>query len=138
MTDLPRQEDFPHMTSDKLRFADMDRQGHINNVAFMEFFEQARTEVIYDPEDPLVPDGCAFVIAHIAIDFIGEMLWPGTVQTGTRVQSIGTSSIKIEQALFQNGKPCAKAFSVVVLTDTTTRRSTPLPENAVERMKALV
>lgn len=137
MTDLPRIEDFPHITSDKLRFADMDRQGHINNVAFMEFFEQGRCEVIYDPEDPLAPEGCAFVVAHIGIDFTSEMLWPGTVETGTRIQSIGKSSIKIEQALFQNGKPCAKAFSVVVLTNTTTRRSTPLPEEAVKRLEAL-
>ncbi|EAU41373.1 Predicted thioesterase [Fulvimarina pelagi HTCC2506] len=137
MADLPQREDYPHITEDKLRFADMDRQGHVNNVAFMQFLEQARCEVVYDPDDPLAPEGCAFVVAHIAIDFLDEMIWPGTVETATRVQSVGRSSIKIEQALFQNGKPCAKAFSVVVLTNETNRRSTPLPDEAVARMRAL-
>ncbi|MDY8108931.1 thioesterase family protein [Fulvimarina sp. 2208YS6-2-32] len=137
MDETPRLEDFTHVTEDKLRFADMDRQGHINNVAFMVFLEQARCEVIYDPSDPIAPEGCAFVVAHIRIDFIDEMLWPGTVHTATRIQSIGRSSIKIEQALFQNGKPCARAFSVVVLVDDATRRSTPLPQQALDRLKAL-
>ncbi|RFC64105.1 acyl-CoA thioesterase [Fulvimarina endophytica] len=133
----PRIEDYPHVTRDKLRFADMDRQGHINNVVFMVLIEQARCEVIYDPANPLAPEGCAFVVAHVSIDFLSEMLWPGEVETATRILSVGRSSIKIEQALFQNGKPCARALSVVVLTDTQTRRSTPLPQEAVARLDAM-
>ena len=40
----------------------------------------------------------------------------------------------LEQAVFQNGVLAAKGISVVVLTDETTRRSTPLSEEAIEAL----
>ena len=53
------------------------------------------------------------------------------------VSRVGRSSIHIAQALFQNGRLCARATSVVVLVDGTTRRSTPFGEAAIARLKAL-
>ena len=38
----PTIEDFPFRATEKLRFGDMDRQGHVNNVAYMSFFETGR------------------------------------------------------------------------------------------------
>jgi acyl-CoA thioester hydrolase len=33
----PALEDFPFQTFDKVRYADTDRQGHVNNAAFATF-----------------------------------------------------------------------------------------------------
>lgn len=130
----PTLADFPFHSTDKLRFGDMDRQGHVNNVCFMTFLETGRVEVIYDPENPLAPEGHAFVVAHLELDFKAEILWPGTVTTGTRVASFGKSSIKIEQALFQNDTCVCTSRSVVVLVDQSTRRSAPLTPSMIARL----
>ncbi|MAU97010.1 MAG: thioesterase [Fulvimarina sp.] len=125
--DAPRLEDFPARTSDKLRYGDTDRQGHVNNAVYSTFFETGRVEMLHAGDVP-PPEGKAFVIARVTIDFQREVNWPGEVEIGTGVAAIGNSSIRLRQALFQNGRICASAESVIVLMDEVTRRSTPLPD----------
>jgi len=64
MSEKPKLADYPRHAHDKLRYADTDRQGHVNNAVFATFFETGRVEFLYDPTAPLhAPDG-AFVIAR--------------------------------------------------------------------------
>jgi acyl-CoA thioester hydrolase len=124
-------------TQDRLRYADTDRQGHINNAVFATFFESGRVAFLYDPAAPLAPAGCEFVIARLAIDFRAELHWPGTVDIGSAVLSIGRSSLTLAQAVFLGDACIATAETVIVLTDARTRRSTPLPEAARARLEQL-
>ena len=136
MTDKPKPVDYPRRTHDKLRYADTDRQGHVNNAVFATFFETGRVAFLYDPAAPLhAPDG-AFVIARVAIDFADEIRWPGSVDICTRVASVGRSSIRLEQALFQDGRHVASAESVIVHVDTGDRKSRPLPPATVAALEA--
>lgn len=137
MTTPPTLESFPARAYDKLRYGDTDRQGHVNNAVFGTFFETGRVELVLDAEHALLAPGQSFVLARIEIDLVAEILWPGTVEIGSAVSRVGRSSIHIAQALFQNGRLCARATSVVVLVDGTTRRSTPFGEAAIARLKAL-
>jgi acyl-CoA thioester hydrolase len=136
MIETPQPADFPHHTRDKLRYADTDRLGHVNNAVFSTFFETGRVELLHDPGAPRHAPGCGFVIARVAIDFAAEILWPGTVDIATRVAAIGRSSIRLEQALFQDGRHVASAESVVVHIDLGDRRSRPLPPDAVAALDA--
>ncbi len=128
MGELPTLEDFPGRTFDKLRFGDTDSVGHVNNAVFSTLFETGRVTLLYQDDPVPVEDGFGFVLAHISIDFIGEILWPGQVDIGTGIARIGRSSVQFTQALFQNGQCVARATSTIVLTNRTTRRSHPMPE----------
>jgi acyl-CoA thioester hydrolase len=75
------------------------------------------------------PDG-SIVIARLQIDFRKELKWPGEVEIGTRIVTIGRSSLRCEQALFNQGDCIATAESIVVLTDVNTRRSKPFSDAA--------
>lgn len=130
--------DFPLRARDKLRYGDTDRQGHINNAVFSTLLETGRVELIYDPASPLAGPGAAFVIARLEIDFRAELLWPGEVETGMRVASVGTSSVRLEQAIFQNGRCAASAVTVIVQVDEATRTSRPLSAAARERLLSLM
>lgn len=118
-----RLEDFAGQAYDKLRYGDTDRQGHVNNAVFATFMETGRVELIYNPQDPLLDEGFSFVLAKLDIDYIAEVFWPGTVEIGTRVVRVGRSSVTMQQAVFQGGKLCASAETVVVHFDQTTRKS---------------
>lgn len=118
-----RLEDFAGRAYDKLRYGDTDRQGHVNNAVFATFMETGRVELIYNPQDPLLEDGFSFVLAKLDIDYVAEVLWPGTVEIGTRVTRVGRSSVTMSQAVFQAGRLCAKAETVVVHFNQTTRKS---------------
>ncbi len=136
MTTLPTLDDYPARTFDKLRYGDTDRQGHVNNAIFATFFETGRVEMLLAAEKPFLEPGQALVLARLEIDLVAEINWPGTVEIGTRVAKIGRSSMTLEQAVFQNGRPAARGISVVVLTDETTRRSTPFSEVAIAMLDA--
>lgn len=123
-------DDFPFRTYDKLRYADTDRQGHVNNAAFSTFFETGRVELFYDPANELISEGAAFVIASLTLNFVSEITWPGQVDIGTAVTKVGNSSVHMYQALFQNGRVVATAETVVVQMNEESRKSHPLSEEA--------
>jgi acyl-CoA thioester hydrolase len=123
-------DDFPIRTFDKIRYADNDRQGHVNNAVFSTFLETGRVDIFFGAQEPLA-DACAeFVIASLALEFRAELRWPGVVEIGTRVASVGRASIQLEQGLFQNGECAAFAKTVIVQIDSVTRRSKPLSDFA--------
>ncbi len=88
-------------------------------------------------DGPLHEAGCSFVIASLHLDFQGEINWPGRVEVGTRVASVGRSSVTLEQALFQDGRCTATATTVIVQVDDGSRRSWPLGDAALRRLAAL-
>lgn len=123
-------EDFPRRTYEKLRYADTDRQGHVNNAVFATMLETGRVEILYDPAQPLASPQCAFVIAGVTLNFHAEITWPGQVDIGTRVAELGRSSVTLEQVLMQDGRCAATAKTVIVQMNETTRRSQPLSDPA--------
>ena len=128
-------EDFSLVAVDKLRYRDTDRQGHVNNAVFSTFFETGRAELLYNDDNPLMNDGCSYVIASIKLDFINEITWPGEIKIGTRVSKVGNSSITLYQALFQQEVCVAVSETVIVQVNNITRRSEPLNGEAVERLR---
>ena len=129
--------DFPVVTFDKVRYADTDRQGHVNNTVFASSLETGRVELLYDPEQPLMSVDDEFVIASLKLTFMGEIQWPGEVKIGTYISGIGNSSIHIGQALFQRGQCVAKAETFVVQIDRATRKAMALSEDTRNRLGKL-
>ena len=133
---VPRPEDFPHRTVETIRFGDLDRQNHINNAVFATYFESGRVIILYGEEYGLIVPGASFVLAHLSIDFLGEMHWPGEVEIGTAIARIGTSSIRLDQALFVKGICVATAENTLVLVDMATRRPRPFAPEHAARIRA--
>jgi acyl-CoA thioester hydrolase len=134
----PELAQFPLKTYEKLRYSDTDRQGHINNAVFATMLETGRVELFYDQKKPLASTNCAFVVASLTLNFRSEINWPGRVDIGTKVASVGRSSVTVEQALFQDGHSVATGQTVVVQMNETTRRSQPLDETAIAYLSSLM
>jgi YbgC/YbaW family acyl-CoA thioester hydrolase len=135
MTPQARLDDFPLRSFDKLRYGDTDRQGHVNNAVFATLLETGRVEMAYQDGKPMMDPGCEFVIARLQLDFVGEIMWPGRVDIGTRIGSIGRSSLNVEQALFQDERLVARAETVLVQVNQATRRSQALSEPTIARLR---
>ena len=129
--------DCPIVTTDKIRYADTDRQGHVNNAVFASFLETGRAEIMYDPDNLLCPAGSEFVIASLNLSFKGEVHWPGEVRIGTWIRTLGNSSIHLGQVLYQDDRCVAEAETVVVQIDQATRKALSLEQEARERLGAL-
>ena len=68
MDEAPTLAQFPLHAHDKLRYADTDRQGHVNNAVFATALETGRVELLHDPNLPLAGPGSSFVIARLELD----------------------------------------------------------------------
>jgi acyl-CoA thioester hydrolase len=123
-------EAFPLITFDKIRYADTDRQGHVNNAVFATFLETGRVEFLYHPDFAILDESTSFVIVALHLNLKKEIKWPGRVEIGTGILKIGNSSITIYQKLFQNNQLMADAETTIVQVDNISGQSKPLTDQA--------
>lgn len=134
----PSLEDYPARSHDKLRFADTDQLGHVNNAVFSTLLETGRAEILYPDGKPLAAPGATYVIVKVTLEFLAELNYPGRIDIGTRVVKIGRSSVSLQQGLFQDGKLAGRADTVIVQIDETSRRSAPLPPETLSHLRSLM
>ena len=127
--DLTDAGTFRHWTKVSLRFSDEDNMGHINNVAYGAYVEQARVAFIDAFLKSKGPGGIDYVLVNVNIDFHREMHFPGTVDIGTRLIRIGTKSITTGYGLFKDSESVATAGSVNVFFDIESTKTIPIPED---------
>ena len=133
---VPRPEDFPHRMVETIRFGDLDRQNHVNNAVFATFFESGRVILLYDEQYGLSVPDTSFVLAHLSIDFLGEIRWPGEVEIGTAIAAVGNSSLRVNQALFVGGVCVATAENTLVQVDRETHKPRPFAPDHAARIRA--
>ncbi len=135
--DLTLPENFLHMRQDILRFADMDRNGHLNNVKFFEFCQESRVSLFRAVGAHDGEDGRAWMIASLSIDFRGEVHAPGNVETGTLVLKFGNTSLQLGQGMFNDGRCVATAEMTMVRVDQETGRPFQIEQVLRDRLKML-
>ena len=132
---LTQRELHKHFVTVTLRYADTDRQGHVNNAVFATFLESGRVSILYALDSPAAPPGASFVIARLALDFLAELHWPGEVVVGTTILKLGQSSVTIGQGIFFGDQCVATAETVIVLIDESTRKSRPMPDETRQKLQ---
>ena len=137
LPDLTDRASFEFWHEDVLRFADVDRQNHVNNVAFATFCEGGRVRFLDTVVRPLIGWQDPFALVKITIEYRHEMHYPGSVAIGTRLMRLGRSSVTFGQGLFNDGRCVAVADAVVVLMDATTRKSKAFPDPAAATFRRL-
>lgn len=131
---LPRLDDYPHRTTDIIRYGDLDPQGHVNNAVFATYFESGRVAMFRTSDLGIGIPGSTFVLVRAETDFLQELRWPGTVEIGTAVAEFGRSSFTVAQVVFRDGACAAAGRATLVYLDLASRRSRPLPEDMVARL----
>lgn len=85
-----------HIFHCPLRWSDMDAFGHVNNVTFLTYLEQARIDLIYAAGlgEPIMSSGV--VVARHEIDYRAPLRYrPEPVQVQTWVSRIGNASFTV-------------------------------------------
>jgi acyl-CoA thioester hydrolase len=113
-----RPEAYTFWTRELVRFADLDINGHVNNIAFAIYAESGRAAFLHDAGlwslgDPSRQN----VLAHIEIDYLQELKYPADIRVGLRVLKIGRSSFQLGAGIFSGERCVAVARSVQVRID---------------------
>lgn len=132
---VPQLADYPHRVSEIIRYADLDPQAHVNNAAFVTYFESGRVAMFRDRDLSIGVAGATFVLARQEIDYLRELRWPGEVIVGSALAELGRSSFTLLHAVF-HGEDCAAAGrATMVMLDKATRKSRPLPDEIRSRLE---
>ncbi len=118
------------------RFADMDVNGHLNNVAITRFFEETRIRFNWSLFADGLPDRPRFLVGHVAVDFLAEGHYPAPVTMAYALASIGTTSFRSAKAMFQKGRCIALCDTVLVHRGAD--GPAPLPDALRERLEPLL
>jgi len=119
-----------------IRFADLDTLGHVNNIAFNAYVEQARVMFWRPFLAAYGNDRIDTIVVRVSVDYFAELGFPGEVQVGARVSRIGNKSLVLQSPVFQGDRCHALGESIIALFDKVERKTVAAPADfraALER-----
>jgi acyl-CoA thioester hydrolase len=132
--------DWPFSFSDEIRFADLDTQGHLNNVSFLVFVESARIDYALSVtrEHPeLRPSASfSFMVAEVKISYRSPGHFGERIETRLRPSVLGRSSFHMDFEMRAGERVLADGYSVLVAYDPIAGHPIAVPEPLRERLLA--
>lgn len=140
---LPRSA-YAHFDTISTRWMDNDIYGHVNNVTYYSYFDSAVNRYLIEAGVLDIHDGGVIgLVVETHCSYFAPLAFPRKVEAGIRVTKIGSSSVRYEIGLFDEGQPLSAACGhfVHVYVDRATRRPTSLPADfalAVQKLQVAV
>ncbi|TDC49536.1 acyl-CoA thioesterase [Jiangella ureilytica] len=122
-----------HIYECSVRFDDLDAFGHVNNVTFAEYLQEARVDFAHRQ---LTSSGDAphegSVVVHQSVDYLAPVPFrTEPLQVEVWVTRIGTTSFEVAYEVKDDTSLYARATGVLVAFDV--RANTPRPVSPLER-----
>ncbi|UVI31035.1 acyl-CoA thioesterase [Paenibacillus spongiae] len=116
----------------KVRYCETDLLGHVNNVSYFMYFEQGRIDYFENLAltEELFGEEKVSVVADLECQYLAPLYLRDPVTLHVRVARIGRSSLEIEYALVVKEQLKAGGRGTIVLVETATGKSTPIPDRA--------
>jgi len=120
-------------TSDfKIRWNEMDLNGHINYANYLDYYSEARLEAMgHDTFNVLNQQGLGPVVYKAELDFIKELRHPDTAHIVTWVdQTIGKTRVAVNQQIYSTDKITlvSAARFLIFFMDVNKRKPVPMPD----------
>jgi acyl-CoA thioester hydrolase len=75
------------------------------------------------------------ITVNLNMDFLHEIFFGKDVEILTSVKKIGTSSFVLHQEVYQDGKLCVRASTILVHFDYSTHKPDPIPKTVRDILK---
>ncbi len=102
-----------------VRFSDVDILGHVNNVRYLDYLQDAQTDLAVGVfQEARVNGTVHLVVARTEVDYVGQMnLRAEPYDVRTRVEAVGTSSVTYGQEIRDGDLVMARSRLVSVNVD---------------------
>ena len=125
-------DDYRHFLPITTRWMDNDVYGHVNNVVYYSFFDTVVNEYLIRAGVLDAERGSTIgLVVETQCNYFSPIAFPERIEAGLRVARLGSSSVRYEVGLFQEGGhyACAQGHFVHVYVDRASRRPvSALPE----------
>lgn len=129
---------YPVHGSIEARFADMDANGHLNNVALETLHENTRATLnrrVLPSAYGRAPRSLRIVTSTIVVHYLREAPWPAVIQTASGIGHVGRTSFISSTALFHDDACVSLCDTVLVLLGD--NGPTPIPDDARAHLASL-
>lgn len=113
----------------EIRFVDIDAYGIVHNATYLVYLEQARIhwwrQVVREAWDWTQ---IGVLVAHHDIDYVAPVRLGDALEVACSVGEVGDKSIEVKYALSCEGKPIARAKTVLVCFDHAKKVTTSVPQ----------
>ncbi len=137
----PTRDAYAHFRPMTTRWRDNDVYAHLNNAVYYEYVDAAVNGWIIDSGALEIPGGDVVgLVVETGCTFHAAISYPDRIDTGLRVDRIGSSSVHYAIGMFRNDEMQASAAArfVHVYVDAATHRPTAIPVPFREALKTLL
>lgn len=124
---------YPFACEIATRFADLDTNMHLNNVALAGIIEDARVRFHAASGYHVAMEGWTAMVANLTIDYVGQGFYPAPVTLHIGATEVGRTSYGLAQLVRQGDTAVALARSVMVCVKD--NRPFPIPDSFRESVK---
>jgi acyl-CoA thioester hydrolase len=114
-----------------MRWGEMDALGHMNNVCYFRYFEQARISWFDSLKIDYRAGSEGPILGTMSCKFVTPAVYPVDIEVTTYVGKPGRSTFMMFHEMFRAGEPSklyAEAYAVMVWIDVSQGKSRILPE----------
>lgn len=126
-----------HTIEIPVAWGEMDALGHVNNIMYFRYLETARVDFLNKLSTliPLPHGNAGPILAYIDAQFRVPVTFPDTVIVGSRIDSIGTTSVKMSQTIYSTVHQAValESKSVIVIIKYDTGEKVPVPDVLKEK-----
>lgn len=105
---------YPFRTEVATRFADLDVNLHINNVAMVEIIQEGRARFHHAVGGEIMIEGTTTMAVSVAIEYLAQARHPQPLEIHVGASRIGRTSQALDQLVMQDGIAVAYAQAVLV------------------------
>lgn len=123
----------------KVRFAETDAAGHVNNASYFIYFEEARMRFFEDNGFYKINNEShtSFILASTKCDYISQAYARERLKIITKVEAVGNKSFTFSHEIknAETGKLVALGTATVVTFDYKKQQSIPIPLQIREKLQ---
>jgi acyl-CoA thioester hydrolase len=128
----------PHRFSVRVYYEDTDFSGNVYHSAYLHFLERARTEFLRSigvHHSELIQQGIAFAVRSMQIEFDAAAHIDDLLEVETRVETVTTARLSLDQQIVRQAKLITRA-KVLVVAINAAGRPARMPKPILASLKA--
>jgi acyl-CoA thioester hydrolase len=136
---LPETPLYPVRVRLAVLWGEMDALGHVNNLACLRWFEEARLRYLVRVGLGDESGRVGVILARQQCDYLAPLTYPDEIEVRVSTTKLGRSSFTLAFAVRSErlGADAARGEGSLVVFDYAMRRSVPMPEETRARIEAV-
>jgi acyl-CoA thioester hydrolase len=139
--DLSLLAGFPVVVEQNVAWGEMDAYGHVNNIVYFRYFENARLEFFRRLGWPVGerPGGVGPILAATQCRFRKPLSWPDAIAIGARVADMSDDRFTMEHLILSQkwGGIVAEGTALIVTYDYAANAKAMIPDDVRRRIEAM-